>query len=350
VGEHDTSLDQPNRLKTAIVAGVTSSYAYDGDGKRASQTVAGVTTRSVYDVGGGLPVLLDDGSRKYVWGLGLAYAVSGSGIEVYHTDGLGSVRALTNGAGALVQTQATDEFGVPTATLGSSGQPFGYTGEQRDATGLVYLRARMYDPATGRFVQRDVFAGALGSPLSLHRYAYVENNPVNATDPSGLVASKVLAKPFQENDPTKCLDLASRLMCPGWQALWSPWGALILAGILKDPNRNGDDVVNQAGKRYPRWIDPRTGRPVPFPSGPLARVAKSEKVTWTTLGTDSDRAQFIAEWHRRGYAAPSGGWQRYDIHHIKPREFGGTNEFENLVPVERGFHQQEFNDFWRNYP
>ncbi|MCC6627279.1 MAG: hypothetical protein IT340_07740 [Chloroflexi bacterium] len=117
-GNDDFTYDQANRLKTAVVGGVSSSAAYDGDGKRVSQTVAGITSRYVYDVGGGLPVLLDDGTRKYVWGLGLAYAVSGSSVEVYHTDGLGSVRALTDGAGALVQTQATDEFGAPTATVG----------------------------------------------------------------------------------------------------------------------------------------------------------------------------------------------------------------------------------------
>ena len=67
------------------------------------------------DVTAGLPVLLDDGSRKYVWGLGLAYAVPSSGeVEVYYADGLNSVRALTNAAGSVVQTYQTDEFGVPT--------------------------------------------------------------------------------------------------------------------------------------------------------------------------------------------------------------------------------------------
>jgi hypothetical protein len=49
-------------------------------------------------------VVLDDGTRKYVWGLRLAYAVSGSSIEVYHTDGLGSVRAITDGSGNVTQT------------------------------------------------------------------------------------------------------------------------------------------------------------------------------------------------------------------------------------------------------
>jgi 5-methylcytosine-specific restriction endonuclease McrA len=39
----------------------------------------------------------------------------------------------------------------------------------------------------------------------------------------------------------------------------------------------------------------------------------------------------------------------HDIHHIIPREYGGTNDFNNLVPVLRTVHQQEFNPWWMNY-
>jgi uncharacterized protein RhaS with RHS repeats len=89
-------------------------------------------------VAAGLPVTIDDGTRKYVCGLGLAYAVAGTAIEVYHADRLGSVRALTDAAGAVVATYRTDEWGMPTATTGSSNQPFGFTGEPADSTGLTY--------------------------------------------------------------------------------------------------------------------------------------------------------------------------------------------------------------------
>ena len=132
--------------------------------------------------------MLDDGSRRYVWGLGLAYSVDTTGaVQVYHTDGLGSVRALTDGTGQVVQTYQTDEFGVTTLTQGNSTQPFRYSGEPRDETGLINLRARMYDPATGRSLSRDTFPGVAGAPGSLNRYAYVGNNPVNHTDPSGQI-------------------------------------------------------------------------------------------------------------------------------------------------------------------
>jgi RHS repeat-associated protein len=185
--------DQVNRLTSATVTGATSTYAYDGDGKRASSTVNSATTRYVYDTNKCLPRLLEDGARKYVWGAGLAYATDLVGVvqAVYHADGLGSVRVLTIAAGAVVQTYQTDEFGIPTQTTGSI-QPFGYTGEQRDAeTGFYYLRARIYDPTVGRFLQRDRERGTPDNPLSLHRHTYVENDPINRVDPSGLIAARV---------------------------------------------------------------------------------------------------------------------------------------------------------------
>jgi len=65
-----------------------------------------------------------------------------------------------------------------------------FTGEQRDLeTGLDYLRARYYDPATGRFVSRGADAGSGGRPWSQNRFAYVEGNPVIQTDPSGMCLS-----------------------------------------------------------------------------------------------------------------------------------------------------------------
>ncbi|MBI4492984.1 MAG: RHS repeat-associated core domain-containing protein, partial [Chloroflexi bacterium] len=118
---------------------------------------------------------------------GLSYAVDGAGnVEVFHTDGLGSVRAVTNAAASVTQTYLTDAFGAMRLTQGSSGQPFDFTGEQRDGeTGFVYLRARVYDPQVGRFLQRDTVAQSGPGSQGLNRYSYAANNPVNSTDPSG---------------------------------------------------------------------------------------------------------------------------------------------------------------------
>jgi len=187
-GPDSFSYDQANRLKTASVGSTTSSYLHDGDGKRASKTVGITTTGYVYDVNASLPVLLDDGTRKYVWGLGLDYAVDTSGnVLVYHTDGLGSVKVLTDASGNVVQSYQTDEYGVPAASQGGVEQPFRYTGEQYDPeTGLVYLRARMYDPGMGRFLQSDPLRGSGPGISGWNRYSYVGNDLIGAVDPSGL--------------------------------------------------------------------------------------------------------------------------------------------------------------------
>jgi RHS repeat-associated protein len=178
--------DQANRLTSANVAGNIETYAYDGDGVRFSRTVGGgPAIRYVSDVNTSLPVTIDDGSRKYVWGLGLAYAVSGSSIDVYHADRLGSVRAISDATGAVIATYRTDEFGVPTGDTGSGTQPLGFTGAPRDGTGLSYLRARYYDPSLGRFMSRDGWAGSEYAPRSTHRFTYVGNNPTTDRDPSG---------------------------------------------------------------------------------------------------------------------------------------------------------------------
>lgn len=193
-GSDGFSYDQANRLTGATTSTGSGTYVYDGDGKRVSKTVGGITTNYVYDVGG-LPVLLDDGTQKYVWGNGLAYSVdkSSGAVHVYHADGLGSVRALTDNSGNVVQTYQTDEFGVPTESQGTMTQPFGYTGQPVDPeSGLVYLRTRAYDPAAGRFMQRDPMGGGqLENPCTQNRQIYVQDNPVNRLDPTGLFTCSI---------------------------------------------------------------------------------------------------------------------------------------------------------------
>jgi hypothetical protein len=68
--------------------------------------------------------VLSDGTLKYVYGVGLDYAADTAGyLQVYHTDGLGSIRAVGDGSGTLTQTYQTDPFGGVTQAQGSSAQP-----------------------------------------------------------------------------------------------------------------------------------------------------------------------------------------------------------------------------------
>ncbi|MFN0070880.1 MAG: RHS repeat-associated core domain-containing protein, partial [Chloroflexota bacterium] len=175
--------------QAAISGGTTTNYAYDGDGKRMCSSTPCTTPEYVYDVSRGLPVILQDGTKQYVWGQGLAYSVSGPTIAVHHNDGLGSTRATTTTAGQVESSYLTDDFGVSKLIRGTSPARMQYTGEPRDSeTGFVYLRARMYDPAVGRFLQRDPYPGSIADPQSLHRVTYVHNSPTGRIDPSGLIA------------------------------------------------------------------------------------------------------------------------------------------------------------------
>ncbi|TDY46574.1 RHS repeat-associated protein [Paraburkholderia rhizosphaerae] len=95
----------------------------------------------------------------------------------------GSVVALANGNGVTTGGQGYGPFGETGGTLASR---FGYTGQQYLApVGLYYYKARMYSPNLGRFLQTD----PVGYADDLNLYAYVKNNPVNLTDPSGMIAS-----------------------------------------------------------------------------------------------------------------------------------------------------------------
>ena len=103
----------------------------------------------------------------------------------YHADGLGSIVALSNSTDTTTQTQRFDAWGNKLSGTIAQGAQFGYTGREPDETGLIYYRARYYDPAVGRFTQRD----PIGLQGGINQYAYVNNNPVNYTDPLGLTAA-----------------------------------------------------------------------------------------------------------------------------------------------------------------
>ncbi len=184
-----------------LTAAGSSSFSYDGDGKRASRAVRGTTTNYTWDVVGSLPNVLGDGTLKYVYGLGLAYTMdSSNNIQVLHTDGLGSVRAITNSGGSVIQTFQTDEFGVPALTQGTNTEPFRYTGQQLDPeTGFDDLRARYFSPSLGRFETIDMSVRLTLYPQSLNRFSYALGNPATLVDASGYGAGRINGKGDTDN-------------------------------------------------------------------------------------------------------------------------------------------------------
>jgi len=97
------------------------------------------------------------------------------------------VRQWTDSGGYVTYTGGYTPFGVGMWQEGSAASSWGYTGEWWDAdAGLLYLRARYYDPGTGRFIGRDPFPGYVREPQTLNLYVYVTNNPPGHVDPAGL--------------------------------------------------------------------------------------------------------------------------------------------------------------------
>lgn len=163
----------------------TVSYASDGDGLRQSRTQGGTTAQLLWDTAGALPLLLDDGVESFVYGPGstpIEQVDDTTGVVQYLvSDALGSPRLIADAAGADVGEYDYSEYGTPTHS-GTAGTAVGFTGAWTDSvTGLVYLRARDLDPATGQFLQRDPLVDQ-----TRQAYAYAANDPLRKTDPTGL--------------------------------------------------------------------------------------------------------------------------------------------------------------------
>ena len=92
---------------------------------------------------------------------------------------------MTNESGDVTDTLVFDAFGNETKKTGTSDNSYGFQGEEQDATGLYYLRARYMDPSTGTFTSMDTYSGSLSDPMSLHKYMFANSNPVMYSDPSG---------------------------------------------------------------------------------------------------------------------------------------------------------------------
>jgi RHS repeat-associated protein len=133
-----------------------------------------------------LPVVISDTDAVYLYGLDIiAEQLAGAERYYYVHDGLGSVRQLLDSSGQIATRYAYDPFGVRLAGNGVS-NPWQFTGEAWDGeVELLYLRARYYQPETGRFITKDPWRGDVWRPETLNRYVYVRNNPTNSTDPSG---------------------------------------------------------------------------------------------------------------------------------------------------------------------
>jgi RHS repeat-associated protein len=178
-----TTIERP---KEGTTAKIEDAYGYNGNGLRISQTISGTTSYLAWDTAEEIPVLLSDGTNNYVYGPGnlpVEQINTSTGAVTYlHHDQAGSTRLLTGSTGTVTGKCTYGAYGTTTCE-GTTTTPLGYDAQYTSSdTGLIYMRARGYDPATAQFLSVDPLAAISGAP-----YSYAGDNPLNASDPSGLL-------------------------------------------------------------------------------------------------------------------------------------------------------------------
>jgi len=176
-----TAVERP---KEGEIAKIEDSYTYDGNGLRATQTISGTTTYLAWDMAEELPLILNDGTNSFIYGPGglpIEQITTGGTPTYLHHDQAGSTRLLTGSAGTVTGKCTYTAYGTPTCE-GTTTTPLGYDAQYTSAdTGLIYMRARVYDPSTAQFLSVDPLKATTGAP-----YYYAGDNPLNEADPTGL--------------------------------------------------------------------------------------------------------------------------------------------------------------------
>jgi len=184
--------DPLGRLLAVHQSDATTAFGYDANGTRVRESVAGDETRFRHIIGaGGFDYVSAEeapgGTLKRYTSHGPGFdeplvKVSEGSTQTLARDGLGSVTAFGSADGERLGGFSYEAFG---ARFGDGESRWGFAGRETDPTGLMYYRARYYEPEVGRFISEDSVWGSANHPASLNRYAYVENDPINRIDPSG---------------------------------------------------------------------------------------------------------------------------------------------------------------------
>ena len=211
--------DGLNQLIDFTDGETTASYKYNVSGLRYEKIVDGQRINHVWD--GSKQIIADVIDNQfyeadcYIRGTNLVakynYRNGDKSEYTYYTQNAhGDVVNLTDKDGKVTKKYTYDAFGVEKNIDENDTNAFRYCGEYFDTeTGTVYLRARYYNPTTGRFISRDSFAGRRSDPLSLNLYTYCANNPILYVDPSGNSAT-ALVNVFEKiaKETTKAIGMA----------------------------------------------------------------------------------------------------------------------------------------------
>jgi RHS repeat-associated protein len=189
-GTFTYTYDAAGRMVRAESVTLTLVYTYNSAGLRVAQSVDGDVTTFAWDWASGVPEMLSEGQAMgssialYLVGHETLGRWDGADWTYYLRDALGSIRQETDGTGGVTDSREWTPFGME---VGTAQEGLGYAGEWWDVhVGLLYLRARWYEPQTGRFTRRDPWEGSPQQPGTNNGFNYVMGNPIHLKDPTGL--------------------------------------------------------------------------------------------------------------------------------------------------------------------
>jgi RHS repeat-associated protein len=192
-GQNTLVYDAENRTLSATNGSASGTYTYDGNNLRVKKVSGSTTTVYLFSgskviaeyVNGALP---SAPTREYIYSSGALLAKIESGATNYYHQDLLSNRLVTDSSGNTVAQMGHFPFGE--SWYNATGDKLLFTSYERDAeSGNDYALARYNISRLGRFSSPDPLPGSIADSQSLNRYLYTENNPINATDPSGAVTT-----------------------------------------------------------------------------------------------------------------------------------------------------------------
>ncbi len=189
-GRFVADYDEANRLKKVTVAGLSTTSTYDEQGRRVRKSSKAGTVLFAYDQQGHLLGEYDQTGlaiAEYVWldDTPIAVIIENE-VFFIHADHLDTPRVIVDRGGAVRWRWLADPFGTAAPELPAFTFNLRGPGQYADKeTGLVFNHARDYDPRLGRYIESDP-SGLEGGP---NTYAFVFNDPLRFTDPTGLMGN-----------------------------------------------------------------------------------------------------------------------------------------------------------------
>ncbi|MES2353171.1 MAG: RHS repeat-associated core domain-containing protein [Pseudomonadota bacterium] len=172
---------------TAMSGSATTTFRYDAFGRRRGKTINGSVTNFLYDGVQPIQELTSTNTIKRTMLTGgvdeLFSMTEGTTTQSFFTDALGSTLALTDSTGATQTSYSYEAYGKIASAGTASNNAYQYTGRENDSTGLQLNRNRYYSYELKRWISED----PIGLAGGYNQYAYVNGDPIDNVDPTGLI-------------------------------------------------------------------------------------------------------------------------------------------------------------------